>query len=568
MKVIDTAGLVEETILEPNGGKPNGNGGEAPLPYVDLAADLEPRPWLIADRIPRRNVTLLSGEGSIGKSILLMQLLGATVLGGRWLGNTPEQGPALYLTAEEEALEVRQRMQAVATSLISTRKKLVEAGLRVLSFAGEDSVLAEPDRNGILRPTGLYGRILKDAIALKPKVIALDAAADVFGGNEINRAQTRQFITMVRRLAMATDSALILVAHPSLQGITSDSGLSGSTAWHNSVRARMYLKKAPGDDTSLRALEVKKNNYGPVTETILLRWQDGVYVAEGVGAPEEQAEQVLERLAEEEKIDQLFLTILRRFTKQRRNVSDKTGTTYAPFQFAKEAEAKKLKATADALADAMRRLFTAEKIRNVSEGPPSRLRTKIVEAEGKSTFSAASTDPCTDPSTALPPPTTGVCSPPPLIPPTGGGRGKRAVEGPAPSTSLKETSKRKTAAEETATDPNEEMVVIRRAEDDPDGIPFMITVAQKQQLRDQGFAECDIRELTPAQVEDILKPKKRTRRLSFFGTEPFQPCAQCGKTDGVIYHVKDDQHLNRPSINLHEGCIKAWLKAQDEAGDA
>jgi RecA-family ATPase len=439
----------------------NGNGGEQPLPYVDLTADLEPRPWLIIDRIPRRNVTLLSGEGSIGKSILLMQLLGATVLGGRWLGNTPEKGPALYVTAEEEALEVRHRMQAVAASLGSTRRELIENGLRVLSFAGENAVLAEPDRTGILRPTPLYDRILEDGIALKPKLIALDAAADVFGGNEINRAQTRQFITMIRRIAMATDAALSLVAHPSLQGITSDSGLSGSTAWHSSVRARMYLKKAPGDDTSLRALEVKKNNYGPVTETILLRWQNGVYVAEGVGKPEEQAARVLERLAEEDKIDQLFLTLLRRFTKQGRKVSDKTGTTYAPAQFVKESEAKKLKATAEALADAMRRLFVAEKIQNVTEGPPSRLRTKIVEAEGKPTFSATpSTDqkanndgpgreqetssavttgtsaPSTDPSTDLPPPSTGVCSPPPPYTPQGRWNGQEGGGSARPSTGL------------------------------------------------------------------------------------------------------------------------------------
>src|SRR6516164_7426786 len=102
----------------------NGNGGEQPLPYVDLTADLEPRPWLIIDRIPRRNVTLLSGEGSIGKSILLMQLLGATVRGELWLGSVPERGPVLYLSAEEEDNELRHRMQAVAAWLGTTREQL------------------------------------------------------------------------------------------------------------------------------------------------------------------------------------------------------------------------------------------------------------------------------------------------------------------------------------------------------------------------------------------------------------------------------------------------------------
>jgi RecA-family ATPase len=348
---------------------------KGPLPYVDLTTALEPRPWLIVDPIPRRNVSLLSGEGSIGKSILLMQLLGATVRGELWLGSVPERGPVLYLSAEEEDNEIRHRMQAVAASLGATREQLVKDGLRVLSFAGKDAVLAEPDRDGILQSTPLFARILADAVALKPKVIALDAAADVFGGNEINRAQARQFITLLRHLAIATDAAVILVAHPSLQGIASDSGLSGSTAWHNSVRARMYLKKAPGEDEALRALEVKKNNYGPVTETILLRWKNGVYVAEpGQGT--------FEQLAREAEANQLFLTLLRRFTKQSRNVSDKTSPSYAPSLFAAEPEAKKSKpkVTAEALADAMRRLFAAGKIRVLSEGPPSRVRTRIVEA--------------------------------------------------------------------------------------------------------------------------------------------------------------------------------------------
>ena len=121
MKFIGTDDVVDETHID------------EPLPYVDLAADLKPRPWLIPERIPKRNVTLLSGEGSIGKSTLLMQLLGATVLaGGEWLGTWPEHGPALYLTAEEEDNEARLRLEAVANSLGSDRRKLIEGGLKVL----------------------------------------------------------------------------------------------------------------------------------------------------------------------------------------------------------------------------------------------------------------------------------------------------------------------------------------------------------------------------------------------------------------------------------------------------
>ena len=104
---------------------------------------------------------------------------------------------------------------------------------------------------------------------IRPKLIGLDTSADIFAGNENDRAQVRQFIGLIRGMAIDANAAVILCAHPSLTGMTSGSGLSGGTAWHNSVRARAYLRAAtsqegagPGKD--LRVLEFMKSNYGPV----------------------------------------------------------------------------------------------------------------------------------------------------------------------------------------------------------------------------------------------------------------------------------------------------------------
>jgi RecA-family ATPase len=117
---------------------------------------------------------------------------------------------------------------------------------------------------------------------------------------------------------------------------------------------------------------VKKNNYGPVTETIVLRWRDGVYVVEA-------RKGTLEQLAAEAEIDHLFLTLLRRFTEQGRNVSDNKGPTYAPAKFAETPEAKGAKITSRMLADAMERLFNNSKIEAKPEGSPSRKRSRLIE---------------------------------------------------------------------------------------------------------------------------------------------------------------------------------------------
>jgi RecA-family ATPase len=410
---------------------------ELPLPYVDLALNPIPtREWLVPERIPMRNVAMIGGEGAIGKSLLLMQLSGAVVLGREWIGTLPTQGAVLYMSCEEEDDEVRRRMEDVARHLGSTRAEMIERGLRVLSYAGRDAVLAQPDRNGVMRPTPLFERIRRAAMELRPKLIALDTVADIFAGKENDRGQTRQFITIQRGLAIDSDAAVVMAAHPSLTGIATDTGLSGNTGWHNSVRARMYFKPVPGDDPSLRVLEVKKNNYGPVTESILLRWKDGVYVVAEPGAgplDERSAARVLERLAQEEKVDDLFLILLRRFTKQNRNVSDKVSPTFAPAQFANEPEAKRDKVTKKAFVAAMARLFARDKIAVLTEGPPSRLRSNIVEIEGRPTYYATpSNAPSNHPTNGLPTPTNGLSTHTPHTP-HAVGRGKGALEAPAPS---------------------------------------------------------------------------------------------------------------------------------------
>src|SRR5262249_45043984 len=203
------------------------------------------------------------------------------------------------------------------------------------------AILGAPNRNGIIEPTELYNQIYEQAGDVKPKCIAFDASADVYAGNEIDRSQTRQFVGLLRKLASACQGSVILLSHPSLTGISSGSGLSGSTAWHNSVRARMYLtslKPEQGEqpDSDLRVLEFKKNNYGPKGESIALRYRNGLFLPEaGMSS--------IEVAAAEQAANDLFLTLLARHTRSGRNVShNKKANNFAPLVFANEPEAKKL----------------------------------------------------------------------------------------------------------------------------------------------------------------------------------------------------------------------------------
>jgi RecA-family ATPase len=179
----------------------------------------------------------------------------------------------------------------------------------------------------------------------------------------------------MQALAMVAGGSVTILSHPSLSGIASGTGISGSTAWHGAFRFRQYLtgvKFEDGEppDNDLRQLEFKKNQYGPTGETIVLRFQNGLFLPlPGMAS--------LDKAAQEAKADQIFLELLARFATENRNVSDKKGPSYAPAFFAREEEAKRGGITSKALEAAMRRLFKAGKIWNEPYGKPSRPHHRI-----------------------------------------------------------------------------------------------------------------------------------------------------------------------------------------------
>jgi RecA-family ATPase len=357
---------------------------QEPLTPLDISGwdddEVPQRDWAVKDRIIRRAVTLLSGEGGIGKSILTLQLSCAHVLARDWFGSLPEPGPAFYLDAEDDERELHFRLEAIRDHLGVTFADLKDGGLHLVPLAGKDALLGVPDRAGIVQPTPLFEELLLAATNIKPVLIVLNSAADLFAGNENNRSEVRQFVGLLRRLAIASGAAVLLTSHPSLTGLSTDSGLSGSTAWNNSVRSRLFFKASEADGEvgrDARELEVKKNNYGPTGEVVRMVWRSGLFVP--VSAPS-----TMERAAAERKVEDLFMGLLARFSHEGRKVSDKTGTNYAPAKFEAEPEAKAVKCNKQALADAMRRLFTADKIRVQEDGPPSHRRSRLVIVGGVS----------------------------------------------------------------------------------------------------------------------------------------------------------------------------------------
>jgi len=345
-----------------------------PLPFVNMSTwDSEPVPeqdWTVLNRVPCRQCVLFSGEGAAGKSTVQLNLSAAHVLGRDWLGTMPTQRPAMFIDAEDEQDVMHRRLAMITKHYNVTFDDLINGGLHLISLVGEDAVLATASRSGKIEPTARYKQIHEAVGDIKPVMIGVASSANVYAGSEIDRAQVQQFISLMTRLAILANGSLVLLSHPSLTGIASESGISGTTQWHNAVRARFYMKGVKPEngeepDNDLREIVFKKNNYGPISESIIVRYQNGLFLpVPGVAS--------LDRAAQEAKVDDIFLTLLRRFTAANRSISDKRGTNYAPAIFAREEEARQAAVNTKMLENAMRRLFAAGVIWNEPCGKPSR----------------------------------------------------------------------------------------------------------------------------------------------------------------------------------------------------
>ena len=335
-----------------------------------------PRQWIVEDLIPDANLTLLTGEGGVGKSTLATQLAAAMQIDCEWLGMRVTQGGVLFVGTEDERKDIKFSLSAI---LKAENKSVAHCSeLHILSLADRDACLTTaPAKFAAIEATPLWHALDREIDRLAPRLVVFDALADLFGGEENARRHVRGFIVLLKRLAIMKKFAVILVAHPSLSGVSSGSGLSGSTDWHNGPRARLYFQR-PKDadgatlDRDARELVVKKSQYSGAEGTVFrLRRRDGRYVYEGKtggSAPHDKA-------AAAAKAERVFLTLLGAFEAQERNASPNPGPTYAPAVFAGEPDAEGV--AKSALARAMSGLLKANRIHVDTIGPKSRQRQRL-----------------------------------------------------------------------------------------------------------------------------------------------------------------------------------------------
>jgi RecA-family ATPase len=381
---------------------PNGNGaaegisqgpkGIQEAPILDLEPEIEPiemfdagdwegvpieqRQWITQNQIPASEPGILSGDGGTGKTMIAIQL-GCSVGAGwpDWLGKLIEtHGPVMLYSVEEKLKEFHARtswvLESRGGSFSDLRNRFYFIGDRK-----DETILGRVDRyNGLVVPTKTLLRLEKRVAQIKPALVIVENAADVFAGNENDRSQVHPFVRCILGGLCEYGATMMLLQHPSVSGLSDGTGRAGSTGWNNAGRWRLNFKTSAKDDEGVddgrRQLVTVKANYGRRGEKVNVEWRAGIFVPEGSTSAPQRAALMAEA-------DDVFMQCLRVKTAQGITVSPKLSKSYAPAIFERMPEAKGYKATA--LADALERALSAGRVVGREVGSPSRRSTILVE---------------------------------------------------------------------------------------------------------------------------------------------------------------------------------------------
>lgn len=236
--------------------------------------------------LPRGVVSLMGAHGGTGKSTIALMLCVATALGRPMFDAQTARGEALFVSLEDSDSVVRARLATICRAWSINPNEL--NGRLHLVDGTEHPELFDSDGRSGGATTRTYAELRELVKDMSLSLFVIDNASDAFGGDEINRRQVRAFIRSLGGIAKEKNCAALLLSHVDKatsrsQKSVGGEGYSGSTAWHNSVRSRLFMSRA--DDGRL-TLEHQKSNFSKLREPIELVWPENGFpqlAAAGVG---------------------------------------------------------------------------------------------------------------------------------------------------------------------------------------------------------------------------------------------------------------------------------------------
>jgi len=216
----------------------------APVP-VDLPA----RPWLVENLLMDGQVTMLTGRGGDGKSLLALQLavmVAARADLGWWQAR--QRRNVLVLNAEDNIDEQRRRLLG-ACDVMDVDPRLLEG--RLFTMERENLVLVHRDpEDGKVKPSSLYERLARLIDEHSIGLVVIDPLVEAHVGmDENSNADMKELVIALRRLARARAIPLLIVHHSRKGASGGDQdGARGGSALVNACRVVITVDRMSADE--------------------------------------------------------------------------------------------------------------------------------------------------------------------------------------------------------------------------------------------------------------------------------------------------------------------------------
>ena len=250
------------------------------LVHVDVLgvwSDPSPPPAFVwGQYLPRGTTTLFGAHGGTGKSTIGLMLAVATAAGLPLFGAPTAPTPAIFVSLEDGADIVRHRLGAICRWL-EVDPMTLAGKLFVVDGTEHPELYGADNRHGDGMTSDTYAELRELVESTGAGLVLIDNASDAYASDEIVRRHVRAFIRHLNLIGKRHDAAMVLLSHVDKNTSKSKKpengeGYSGSTAWHNSVRSRLFLYR--DDDSGLLTLEHQKSNYGKKQPPLMLLWPE------------------------------------------------------------------------------------------------------------------------------------------------------------------------------------------------------------------------------------------------------------------------------------------------------
>jgi KaiC/GvpD/RAD55 family RecA-like ATPase len=233
-----------------------------------LKREVTPPEFVVDGLIPRRGVTMLTGEGGIGKSWVAIELAYSVGSGSRFLGQFDcLEGPVLIVDLENDESTIARRAQKITTGRMELdgKSEYISAFIVRKDDLGQATLHIDDEKG--------KKKLCETIEGCSPVLMIVDPLVAVHSKDENDNMAMRQVIMTLQEIARHYNLAVLIIHHPRKRGVINDGGqmIRGASDLRNAVDSHLFIRKVSKEQA---IIEHDKSRHAPPVAKFTIEMTD------------------------------------------------------------------------------------------------------------------------------------------------------------------------------------------------------------------------------------------------------------------------------------------------------